>query len=133
MSADAGLDAAVTAFEADLVPIVTTLAGTVEGIDRDALAADVTREAFTIAAAVVDCDEIRTDTELWSLLVVFGPRMGGDLLRANPEDLRRSDLVRGRAAFLDRPSTLLDLLARYDRRHGTDHARTYHDLSLIHI
>jgi Cdc6-like AAA superfamily ATPase len=125
--ADPGLDAAVTAFERALTPIVVTLAGTVSGVDPDALADDVTREAFTIAAAVIDCDGIRTDAELWSLLVVFGPRLGGDLLKATPEDLRRSDLVVGRATWLDTPSTLLDLLARYDTRHATTHARTYHD------
>lgn len=127
MIADPGLEAAVAAFETALTPIVQTLAGEVSGVDPAALADDVTREAFTIAAAVVDCDGIRTDAELWSLLVVFGPRLGGDLLRATPDDLRRSDLVVGRAAWLDAPSTLLDLLARYDARHATRHARTYHD------
>ncbi|HEX7135696.1 MAG TPA: AAA family ATPase [Iamia sp.] len=127
MIADPGLEAAVAAFEKALTPIVVTLAGTVSGVDPDALADDVTREAFTIAAAVIDCDGIRTDAELWSLLVVFGPRLGGDLLKATPEDLRRSDLVTGRASWLDTPSTLLDLLARYDARHATAHARTYHD------
>ena len=127
MIADPGLEAAVTAFEKALTPIVQTLAGSVTGVDPDALADDVTREALTIAAAVIDCDGIRTDAELWSLLVVFGPRIGGDLLKATPEDLRRSDLVVGRASWLDTPSTLLDLLARYDTRHATTHARTYHD------
>ena len=127
MIADPGLEAAVTAFEKALTPIVQTLAGTVAGVDPDALADDVTREALSIVAAVIDCDGIRTDAELWSLLVVFGPRIGGDLLRATPDDLRRSDLVVGRASWLDTPSTLLDLLARYDARHATTHARTYHD------
>ncbi len=127
MIADPGLDAAVDAFEADLTPVVQALAGTVTGVDRGALAGDVTREAFDIAAAVVDCDGIRTDAELWSLLLVFGPRLGGDLLKATPDDLRRSDLVVGRSTWLDSPSTLLDLLARYDARHDTGHARTYHD------
>jgi Cdc6-like AAA superfamily ATPase len=125
--ADPGLEPAVAAFEKALTPIVQTLAGTVTGVDPDALADDVTREAFTIAAAVIDCDGIRTDAELWSLLVVFGPRLGGDLLRATPEDLRRGTLVVGKASWLDTPSTLLDLLARYDARHATTHARTYHD------
>lgn len=127
MIADPGLEAAVTAFEQALTPIVQTLAGTVEGVDRDALAVDVTREALAIVAAIVDCDGTRTDAELWSLLVIFGPRLGGDLLRATPDDLRRSDLVVGRAQWLEVPSTMLDLLARYDARHATGHARTYHD------
>lgn len=127
MIADPGLESATEAFEQSLTPVVLSLAGTVAGVDRDALVEDVTREAFHIAAAFVDCDDVHTDAELWSLLVIFAPRMGGDLLRATPEDLRRSGLVRGRRSWLDAPSTMLDLLARYDRRHGTEHARTYHD------
>ena len=127
MIADPGLESATEAFEASLTPIVQSLAGTVEGVDRAALAEDVTREAFNLAAAFVDCDEVHTDAELWSLLVIFAPRLGGDLLKATPDDLRRAGLVTGRRTWLDTPSTLLDLLARYDRRHGTGHARTYHD------
>jgi len=125
--ADPGLDAAVTAFERSLTPIVQALAGTVAGVDADALASDVTREAFNVAAAFVDCDDVLTDAELWSLLVIFGPRFGGDLLRTDAAELRRSSLVAGKKAWLATPSPLLDLLARYDRRHATDHARTYHD------
>ncbi|CAN5483539.1 hypothetical protein BH24ACT4_BH24ACT4_16920 [soil metagenome] len=127
MIADPGLESAAEAFHRSLTPVVQSLAGTVAGIDRDALAEDVTREAFQIAAAFVDCDDVHTDAELYSLLVIFGPRLGGDLLRATPDDLRRSGLVRGRRTWLDAPSTMLDLLARYDRKNGTDHARTYHD------
>ncbi|HYI62058.1 MAG TPA: AAA family ATPase [Acidimicrobiales bacterium] len=127
MIADPGLEAAVTAFETSLTPIVQALAGTVTGIDRTALAGDVTREAYAITAALVDCDGIATDAELWSLLVLFAPRLGGDLTRATPADLRAAGTVAGAATFLDQPSPLLDLLARYDHRHGTGHARTYHD------
>ncbi len=127
MIADPGMASATEAFEQSLTPIVQSLAGTVEGVDRDALAEDVTREAFHLAAAFIDCDEVHTDAELRSLLVIFGPRLGGDLLRATPQDLRRAGLLTGRRAWLETPSTLLDLLARYDRRHGSSHARTYHD------
>ncbi len=127
MIADPGLEAAVVAFETSLTPILQALAGTVTGIDRDALAGDVTREAYALTAAFVDCDGIATDAELWSLLVLFGPRLGGDLARATPVDLRTAGTVAGQAAFLDQPSPMLDLLARYDGRHGAEHARTYHD------
>ena len=127
MIADAGFELAVADFERTLTPIVVGLAASVDGIDADALAGDVTREAFSIAAAVIDSDGIRTDSELWSLLGVFGARLGGDLLRATPDDLRASNLVVGRVAWLDTPSAMLDLLVRYDARHATAHARTYHD------
>jgi hypothetical protein len=125
--ADAGLEQAVDLFLETLTPVVTQLAGQVEGVDAGKLAGDVVHEAFNLTAAFVDCDGIHTDAELWSLILLFGSRLGGDLLRAGPDDLRRTGLVAGRAAWLDEPSVMLDLLARYDRREGTTHARTYHD------
>jgi Cdc6-like AAA superfamily ATPase len=128
--ADAGLEQAVDLFLETLTPIVTALAGRVDGVDTAKLAGDVVHEAFNLTAAFVDCDAIHTDAELWSLIVLFGPRLGHDLLRAGPDDLRRTALVAGRAAWLDQPSVMLDLLARYDRREGTTHARTYHDRAM---
>src|SRR4051794_24418261 len=130
MIADPGLEQAVDLFVDTLTPIVTTLAGQVQGVDTEKLAGDVVHEAFNLAAAFIDCDGIHTDAELWSLILLFGPRLGQDLLRAGPDDLRRTGLVAGRAAWLDEPSVMLDLLARYDRREGTAHARTYHDRAM---
>jgi hypothetical protein len=128
--ADAGLEQAVDLFLETLTPVVTQLAGQVEGVDAGKLAGDVVHEAFNLTAAFVDCDGIHTDAELWSIILLFGPRLGQDLLRAGPEDLRRSAMVAGRSAWLDQPSVMLDLLARYDRREGTAHARTYHDRAM---
>jgi Cdc6-like AAA superfamily ATPase len=128
--ADAGLEQAVDLFVDTLTPVITGLAGKVQGVDTARLGGDVVHEAFALTAAFVDCDQIHTDAELWSLIVLFGPRLGGDLLRAGPDDLRRTGLVAGRAAWLDEPSVMLDLLARYDRREGTTHARTYHDRAM---
>ncbi len=130
MIADPGLESAVDAFVDTLTPIVTTLAGRVEGVDTAALATDVVQEAFNLSAAFVDCDGIHTDAELWSLIMLFGPRLGTDLLRATPADLRNGGLVTGKAAWLDEPSVMLDLLARADRRDGSAHARTYHDRAI---
>jgi AAA lid domain/ATPase family associated with various cellular activities (AAA) len=127
---DPGLEAAVTMFVDELTPVLRSLADRVPSIDGEALSGDVVREAFAITAAFIDCDGGQTDAELWSLLTVFGPRLGGDLRWASPEDIRRAGLVAGRAAWLERPSTMLDLLARFDRREGTAHARTYHDRAM---
>ncbi|MBI2708646.1 MAG: AAA family ATPase [Actinobacteria bacterium] len=130
MIGDPGFEAAVDAFVEELTPIVRALASRVPSVDARALEGDVVREAFAVAAAFIDCDGIHTDAELWSLLVAFGPRLEGDLVRAAPDDVRRAGLVAGRAAWLDTPSTMLDLLARYDAREGTSHARTYHDRAM---
>jgi len=128
--ADPGLEQAVTLFIDTLTPVVTDLAGGVPGVDRAKLAGDVVQEVFNLTAAFVDCDGIHTDAELWSLILLFGPRLGTDLQRAAPDDLRRARMVAGAAAWLDEPSVMLDLLARFDSREGTGHARTYHDRAM---
>ena len=130
MIADPGLEQAVSHFIGTLTPVVTGLAEKVEGVDNSKLGGDVVREAYNLAAAFIDCDGVHTDAELWSLILLFGPRLGGDLLRASPQDLRDAGVVDGRATWLDEPSVLVDLLARYDHREGTAHARTYHDRAM---
>ncbi len=130
MIADPGLEQAVSHFIDTLTPVVSDLAKGVDGVDRTKLAGDVVHEAYNLAAAFVDCDGIHTDSELWSLILLFGPRLGTDLLRAAPDDLRQAKVIEGRAAWLDQPSVMVDLLARYDQREGTSHARTYHDVAM---
>jgi len=128
--ADPGLEQAIDLFISTLTDVVTELASKVQGIDVDKLRGDVVQEAFNITAAFVDCDDIHTDAELWSIILLFGPRMDTNLLHASPAAMRSSDLVRGRKAWLDQPSVLLDLLTRYDAREGTTYARTYHDRAM---
>lgn len=130
MIADAGLGQAVDLFIDTLTPVVLELAQRVNGVDGTQLGGDVVNEAFNLTAAFIDADGIHTDAELWSLILLFGPRLGTELQRAAPEDVRRSGLVVRRAGWLDRPSVLLDLLARFDQREGTAHARTYHDRAM---
>ena len=60
-------------------PRVRDLAGSVDGIDGDAVAGDVQVEAYNLAAAFIDGDGLHTDHELWAFIATFGPRFGGTL------------------------------------------------------
>lgn len=126
----AGLPAAVDAFVAEVGDIVAGLAGHLDGVDHDALGNDVTVEAFNLACACIDGDGLHTDDELWALTEAFGPRLNQQLAGATPDDVRSSGLVDGKRAWLDRPSTLFDLLVRADQRDGTRHANRYYDRAL---
>jgi len=127
---DPALDEAVTAFCEALGPRVRDLAGTVRGVDGDAVEVDVQVEAYNLAAAFIDADGLHTDPELMALLAAFGPRFGGSLARSAPADLRSARLLAGRASFLDAPSPLVEVLLAADRRDGSDLASLYYDRAL---
>jgi AAA lid domain/ATPase family associated with various cellular activities (AAA) len=112
----AALEAVVSDFVDGLAPDVEALGAAVAGIDRDRLRMDVVVEAYNLTCAFVDADGLHTDDELWALIAVFGPRIGGDLAAATPAHVREAALVTGRRTFLERPSTMLEVLAGADRR-----------------
>lgn len=96
-----------------------------KGVDHDAAS-----DAFSLTTALIDVDRSHTDDELWGLIFAFGRWMPDQLMRALPDDLRRSGLLTDRAAWLDQPSPLFEILVGADRRFGTAHARTYYDRAL---
>jgi hypothetical protein len=90
---------------------------------------DVVNEAFNLVAAFIDVDDRHTDAELWALTSTFGPLMGdANLAGATPEQLRATNLVTGKAAWLATPSTLFGLLVDADPVH--DAAWTYYRCAL---
>lgn len=91
---------------------------------------DAANDAFALCAALIDVDRSHTDDELWGLIFAFGRWLPDELMKALPDDLRRSGLLVGRAAWLDQPSSLFDILVGADRRFGTTHSRTYYDRAL---
>jgi Cdc6-like AAA superfamily ATPase len=117
-AAGSPLGDAVRDFVDEVAPDVVALARTVEGLDAGRLRADVEVEAFNLACAFVDADGLHTDDELWALAATFGHLLPSGLGRATPADIRAAGLVVGRRAHLDRPSTLVDLLAEADARDG---------------
>ncbi len=107
---------------ADAMVATGTAAGTATG---DQARRDALLEAFSLVCAVLDADGRLADDELWALITVFGPRLGGELTGADPASLRRGGLVSGRSAWLSEPSALFDTLVWFDGARGSTHARTY--------
>jgi AAA lid domain/ATPase family associated with various cellular activities (AAA) len=124
-TASAALDDAVSAFVGDLLPEVEALATTVGRVDTSRLRSDVVVDAYNLACGFIDADGLHTDEELWALIRAFGHQMGTDLARATPRALRDAGLVAGRRSYLERPSTLLDILVRSDARDGGGRAGSY--------
>jgi hypothetical protein len=119
------LDEAVESFVETVTGDLDALAATVTGVRTDRMRSDVTVEAFNLACAFVDADGLHTDDELWALVTAFGPRMGTDIARATPADLRSAGLLTGRRTYLDEPSALLGVLVDADGRDGGGRALRY--------
>ena len=96
-----------------------------KGVDHDAA-----EDAFNLTAALIDIDQSHTDDELWGLIFAFARWRPDELMQALPDDLRRSNLLVDRAAWLDGLSPLFDILVNADRKFGTTHSRTYYDRAL---
>jgi hypothetical protein len=121
----AALDDAVAAFVADVVPEVEALADSVSGIDSSRLRSYVVVDAYNLSCGFIDADGLHTDDELWALIGAFGPRMKTGLARATPSELRDAGLLAGSRSYLERPSTLLDILVRSDARDGGGRTAIY--------
>jgi Cdc6-like AAA superfamily ATPase len=116
----------VARFIDDLAPAMASVAHDLPGVDADKLRADVTVEAFNLAAAFIDCDGLHTDDELWAFIAAFAPRVDTQLGLATPLDVRKAGLIAGKRAYLEAPSVLFDILVRADKRNNTVHSSTYY-------
>jgi hypothetical protein len=125
-----GLADAVRQFVDDLTPAVQALGALVPTIRADKLAGDVVLEAYEVAGALVDADGLHTDNELLAMIETFGPRLPSSLLRATPGDIRNANLFTGKRHWVERPSSLFDLLVTADERDGTRSAWTYYDRAM---
>jgi AAA lid domain/ATPase family associated with various cellular activities (AAA) len=121
----AALDDAVAVFVADVVPEVEALADSVSGIDGSRLRSYVVVDAYNLSCGFIDADGLHTDDELWALIAAFGPRMKTGLARATPGELRDAGLLAGSRSYLERPSTLLDILVHSDARDGGNRTAIY--------
>ena len=95
---------------------------------------DCVIEASNLVAALIDSDGRHTEAELDGWISTLGTRLTPPMI-VTPRTLRDDDTFGGRSAWLERPSTMFDLLVRADARSGaTQHAHTYyaHALALAH-
>ncbi len=91
--------------------------------------AEVVVEAGDVVAAVVDSDSRLTATELEAWLDDIGTRLDPPVLISS-DRLRESSMLEGKHRWLERPSTLADLLLRADARDGGRRAVRYYELAL---
>ncbi len=90
---------------------------------------EVVVEASDLVAAVLDADGRFTASELEAWLDDLGPRRDPPVLISSVE-LRESELLAGKRRWLERPSTLADLLLRADARDGGERAARYYELAI---
>jgi hypothetical protein len=136
MSSDQALTEAVRAFVHDVGHDLDVVCAALPQVDRDRLRRDVALDAFNLAAGLIDADGRQTDDEIGALIIATAGMIDNtDLVRATPDDVRRSGLLEGRAERLDQVSVLFTLLLDADQRVGTRRARTYRDraISLAHV
>src|SRR3954468_16174290 len=88
-------------------------------IDGRRMDQDVATEAFNLVTALIDVDKSHTDEELWGVIFAFGRWLPDQLALAKPDDLRKSELLVGRAAWLDTVSPMFEILVTADQRFGT--------------
>jgi type II secretory pathway predicted ATPase ExeA len=87
------------------------------------------REASELVGAVLDADGRFTDTELQAWIDDLGTRLTPAVI-VTPQRLREGGMLDGTAAWLDRPSTLFDLLVKADRRDGGRRAQSYYEVAM---
>jgi hypothetical protein len=127
---DPGLQVAVTRFVDALTPTMETVVAGLSDGDLEKARHDVVVEAYNLACAFVDVDGLATDAELWALIDSFAGRLDLPLLRATPSDVRHAGLTAGSSLFLERPSTMFEILVALDSRDGSGHARRYLELAV---
>ncbi len=105
---------------------VSTTLGALSGRDHRA---DCTIEARDIATAILASDGRWTADELDGWLDAIGGRLDPPVIVTSTQ-LRSSHLLTVDDGWLDRPSTLFDLLVRADRRDASDRAAVYYAKAL---
>lgn len=121
---------AAEAFVFEVSAGMRDVVGRLPSVDGRNLEHDVATEAFNLVTALIDVDRSHTDNELWGVIFAFGRWMPDQLGRAKPDDLRRSSLLVGRAAWLEQVSPLFEILVTADRKFATSYSRSYYDRAL---
>ena len=121
---------ATEAFVTEVATAMRDVVRRLPDLDGRRMDQDVATEAFNLVTALIDVDRTHTDDELWGLIFSFGRWLPGELARAKPDDLRKGELLVGRAAWLDQVSPMFEILVTADQRFGTSYARSYYDRAL---
>ncbi|HEX4982431.1 MAG TPA: AAA family ATPase [Ilumatobacteraceae bacterium] len=117
-------------------PLAKYVSAFVDAIDHDLaeLAGeshrdDCLREASDLVSAMLDADGRLSDAELRAWIDDIGSLLTPPMI-VTPQRLREGGMLDGTAAWIERPSTLFDLLLKADARDGERRANHYYDLAL---
>jgi AAA lid domain/ATPase family associated with various cellular activities (AAA) len=117
-------------------PLEKHVSAFVDAIDQEltALAGeshrdDCLREASDLVGALLDADGRLTDAELRAWVDDVGSLLSPPMI-VTPQRLRDGEMLAGAVAWIDRPSTLFDLLLKADARDGERRSNRYYDLAL---
>jgi hypothetical protein len=91
--------------------------------------ADVAIDASDLAGAVFDSDGRLSGDELRAWVDDIGPQLQPPVI-ITPERLREGGMLQGKRAWLERPSTLFDLLVKADARDQGHRAARYYELAM---
>ena len=91
--------------------------------------ADVMIDAGDLAAAVFDSDGRLSSDELRAWVDDVGPRLEPPVI-VTPDRLREGGMLQGKRSWLERPSTLFDLLVKADARDQGRRALHYYELAM---
>jgi hypothetical protein len=122
------------AFEDTAVEFIGAMASTLDELSGGAdHRGDCVIEASNLVAAIVDADGRHTEAELDGWIGALGTRLTPPMI-VTPEVLRRDDTLGGRQEWLQRPSTMFDLLVKADAKDNARRANGYYTaaMSLAH-
>jgi hypothetical protein len=91
--------------------------------------ADVTVDASELTGAVFDSDGRLSGDELRAWVEDIGPRLQPPVI-VTPDRLREGGMLQGKCAWLNRASTLFDLLLKADARDHGHRAARYYELAM---
>ena len=108
---------------------VDGVAAELQALAGDDHRADVTIDAGELAAAVFDSDGRLSGDELRAWVDDVGPRLAPPVI-ITPDRLREGGMLQGKRTWLNRPSTLFDLLVKADARDNGRRASRYYELAM---
>ena len=108
---------------------VDGVAAELQALAGDDHRADVTIDAGELAAAVFDSDGRLSGDELRAWVDDVGPRLAPPVI-ITPDRLREGGMLQGKQTWLNRPSTLFDLLVKADARDNGRRASRYYELAM---
>jgi hypothetical protein len=111
----------------DFVDAITEMLDELSGGDDHR--ADCVIEASNLVAAFIDADGRHTTDELSTWVAAIGTQLTPPMI-VTPQTLRADDTFGGRKEWLERPSTMFDLLVRADHKDGSRRSNRYYESAL---